>query len=71
MKQVALTIQGQVIDVAIVVLLYVLVEFGRTESVKPADWSTWGWGLVMGGLYRAAPEVITLLSKLRTRGAGV
>jgi len=37
--------------------------------VKPADWSTWGWGLVMGGLYRAAPEVITLLGKLRTRGA--
>lgn len=68
MKNGILNLRGQVVDVAIVVLLYVLVEFVRTEAVRPADWSTWFWGVVMGGAYRAAPEIITLLGKLRGRG---
>ncbi|MBK7086904.1 MAG: hypothetical protein IPH53_20560 [Flavobacteriales bacterium] len=65
MKNGLLTLRGEIVDVLIVVLLYVLVEFTRTESVAPTDWSTWFWGAVMGGAYRAAPEIITFLGKLR------
>lgn len=58
------------IDILIVMALYVLVEFARTESVRPDDWATWAWGIIMGALYRATPEIITFLGKLRSPSTG-
>lgn len=65
-----MNIRRLAIDIAIVMVLYVLVEFGRTQEVRPDDWSTWGWGVIMGALYRATPELITWLGALRTRTGG-
>ncbi len=56
-----------IIDIGIVLALYVLVEFTRTQEQPVTDWATWGRGLSMGVLYRAAPELLTVLGALRAK----
>ena len=55
------------VDIGIVLALYVLVEFTRTQEQPGIDWATWGRGLAMGVLYRAAPELLTVLGMLRAK----
>lgn len=61
----AAQVQAFVADLLIIAILYLLVEFIRTEQEPVTDWATWFRGVGMGVLYRLAPVVLSVLAQMR------
>ena len=59
----------ELIDIAIIVAVFMVVEFGRTQSEPVTDWVVWLRAVGMGALYKAVPPVLGLLGTMRTRFA--
>lgn len=64
-------VRRMLIDIAIVGLLYLLVEFARTETQPVTSWAEWLKAAGFGVLYRVTPEMVQWLGVLRaTYGGG-
>lgn len=60
-------VRRMALDIVIVGLLYLLVEFARTEEQPVSDWAEWLKAAGFGALYRVTPELIQVLGTVRAR----
>ena len=60
-------LQRMLLDILIVALLYLLVEFARTQEEPVTDWLEWMKAAGFGMLYRVTPELIQILGTFRAR----
>ena len=63
-------VRRMLLDIVIVGLLYLLVEFARTEQEPVSDWTEWMRAAGFGVLYRVTPELIQVLGTVRARLGG-
>lgn len=59
----------ELIDIAIIVAVFMVVEFSRTQAEPVTDWAAWLRAVGMGALYKAVPPALGVLGSLRTRFA--
>ena len=60
-------VRRMALDIVIVGLLYLLVEFARTEEQPVSSWYEWAKAAFFGVLYRVTPELIQMLGTVRAR----
>ena len=59
----------EIIDILIIVAVFMLVEFARTQTEPVTDWGVWLRAVGMGALYKAVPPLLGLLGAMRARFA--
>lgn len=59
--------KADLIDILILVVLYMAIEFGRTEQQPVTDWAAWLRAVGMGALYKSVPPLVQYLGLLRAK----
>lgn len=57
----------EVIDIVIIMVVYMLVQFASTQDQPVTDWVIWVKATGMAALYKAVPPAIGLLGSIRTK----